>query len=176
MPDIRNMANVMPHNDRPRDATALLDDARARLAGIPREALGELREGRRTFGITRAPRIVPVGEAWHLGVLLVADEQVAATGEIIRAREEVRRGFPAESQRRRAELAGAARRGGFAEGQTVHLGWRLIEIGEADAASSPIAVVDGVALVRWSASGALVTLERYLDEQVELLRDPPGRA
>lgn len=158
------------------EAETLLEAARIRLADVPREALGELREARRTFGITRAPRIVPAGEAWHLGVLLVADEQVAATGEIIRAREEVRRGFPAESQRRRAELAGAARRGGFAEGQTVHLGWRAIEIGEVDAASSPIALVDGVPLVRWSASAALVPLERYLREQVELLLDPPGRA
>ena len=53
---------------------ALFDDARARLADAPREALGELVEPRRVLGIARAPRIVPRGTAWHLGVLLLADD------------------------------------------------------------------------------------------------------
>ncbi|BDZ40528.1 hypothetical protein [Microbacterium suwonense] len=57
------------------------------------------------------------GEAWHLGVLLLTDDGVAETGEILRAAEEVRRGYPAESARARAERRAQARRGGFAEGR-----------------------------------------------------------
>lgn len=155
---------------------AVIDAARSLLRGVPQEALGELRPARRTFGITRAPRIVAVGHAWHLGVLLLTDEGVAATGDIVRAREEVRRGYTAESQRRRAELAGAARRGGFEEGQVVHLGWRPLDLDEVDAASSPLALSDeGIVSVRWSTAGLLVPLERYLQERIELWENPPGR-
>lgn len=155
---------------------SVLAAARERLRGAPQDALGELREAKRTFGITRAARITPVGQAWHLGVLLIADEEVAATGDIVRAREEARRGYPAQSQRHRAELAAAARRGGFAEGQTVHVGWRVIDLDGVDAETSPIALIDGHAFVRWSASGHPVALERYLQERIDLLQHPPERA
>ena len=154
----------------------LLHAARERLAGAPREGLGELVEPRRVFGISRAPRIVPRGTAWHLGVLLLTDDAVLATGEILRARTEAVRGFTAESQRRRSELAAAARRGGFGEGATVHIGWRMLDPAavERGEASAPLALVDGVPSVRWSSSGGYVPLERYLDERVGLLLDPPG--
>ena len=157
---------------------ALVDRARAKLAEAPREALGELREPRRLLGLTRARRIVPVGTAWHLGVLLLTDDAVLATGEIVRARQEAPRGFTAESQRRRAELAGAARRGGFAEGEAVHIGWRMLDLdavtlGEA---SGPLAVQDGVPSVRWSTAGGYVPLAAYLDERVALLLSPPPGA
>ena len=46
--------------------------ARTRLAGVPREGLGELVEPRRLLGIPRAPKIVPRDSAWHLGTLLLA--------------------------------------------------------------------------------------------------------
>lgn len=157
---------------------ALFDAARARLAEAPREGLGELIAPRRILGVPRAPRIVPRGTAWHLGVLLLADDAVYATGDVIRARTEARRGYPAESQRRRAELAAAARRGGFDEGATVHIGWRMLD---PDAVArgegpDPLALVDGVPSVRWSASGGFVPLERYLDERIELLTHPPAGA
>ena len=157
---------------------ALLDTARERLAGVPREGLGELVEPRRLLGIARAPRIVPRGTAWHLGVLLLTDEAVLATGEIVRARAEAVRGYTAESQRRRSELAAAARRGGFAEGATVHIGWRMLDPAalERGEASAPLALVAGVASVRWSSSGGYVPLAAYLDERVALLLDPPGGA
>lgn len=158
------------------DVIAVFDAARARLAGAPRERIGELQEGRRLLGIRRAPRIVPRGTAWHLGVLLVTDDEVLATGDVVRARAEVRRGFAAESQRRRAELAAAAARGGVPEGDTVHIGWHPIDLARLDAASSPLAVRGGEALVRWSAAGGWMPLARYLDERVELLRHPPERA
>ncbi|WP_194397385.1 glutaminase [Microbacterium atlanticum] len=159
-------------------AVDLLEAARARLATAPREALGELVVPRRILGVARAARIEPRGSAWHLGVLLLTDDAVLATGEVIRARAEVRRGYTAESQRRRAELAAAARRGGFGEGETVHIGWRMLRPDALDGgeASAPLALADGVPSVRWSAAGGLVPLAAYLDERIGLLLDPPGGA
>ncbi|MGN8553423.1 UNVERIFIED_CONTAM: glutaminase [Microbacterium sp. SLM126] len=156
----------------------LLEHARVRLADAPREGLGELVESRRILGLGRAPRIVPRGSGWHLGVLLLTDHAVLATGEILRARTEARRGYTAESQRLRAELAAAARRGGFAEGASVHIGWRMLQPDAVDRgeASGPLALVDGVPSVRWSASGGFVPLERYLDERIELLTHPTAGA
>jgi hypothetical protein len=158
----------------------LLDAARARLALAPREALGELVAPRRILGIGRAPRIVRAGTAWHLGALLLTEDALLATGEILRARSEAIRGYTAESQRRRSELAAAARRGGFEEGETFHIGWRMLDPSALDrgevAASDPLALVDGVASIRWSAAGGFMPLERYLDERVGLLLDPPAGA
>ncbi|KSU56448.1 hypothetical protein [Microbacterium enclense] len=154
----------------------LLSAARARLGETPRERIGELQEGRRLLGIPRPARIVARGTAWHLGVLLLTDDGVLATGDIVRSRAEVRRGFAAESQRRRAELAAAAARGGVPEGETVHIGWHPIDPARLDAASSPLAVRGDDALVRWSAAGGYMPLERYLDERIDLLRHPPERA
>jgi hypothetical protein len=158
--------------------TAVLEAARVRLTGAPREALGELVVPRRVLGLGRSPRIVRRGEAWHLGVLLLTDDAVLATGDIVRAREEVRRGFTAESQRRRAELAAAARRGGIAEGEVVHVGWERLDVEAVDqgAASGPLALREGMPSVRWSAAGGHVPLAAYLDERIELLRHPPGGA
>lgn len=156
----------------------ILQRTRERLGDAPREGLGELVIPRRVLGIGRAPRIVPRGTAWHLGALLLTDDGVLATGEILRARTEARRGFAAESQRQRAERAAAARRGGFAEGQTVHVGWTPLDPDAVDAgaASGPLALRDGVPSLRWSAAGGYLPLERYLDERVELLRHPPAGA
>lgn len=156
----------------------LLDAVRGRLADAPREALGESVQPRRILGIARAPRIVSAGAAWHLGVLLLTDDAIATVGEVIRSREGVPRGFTAESQRRRAELAAAAFRGGFAEGATVHVGWQMLDPAAVDdgAASGPLRLLDGVPSVRWSAAGGYTPLERYLDERISLLVDPPPRA
>lgn len=154
-------------------AASVLDTARSRLSAVPREALGELIVPRRLLGMGRAPRIAARGSAWHLGVLLLTDEAVLATGEIVRAREEVRRGFTAESQRRRAERAAAARRGGIPEGAVVHIGWHELDVDAVDrgAASGPLAVVEGVPSVRWSAAGGYVPLAAYLGERIDLLLD-----
>lgn len=144
--------------------------ARGRLAGLPRERLGAWATSRKVFGIGRAPRIVPVGEAWHLGVLLLGPDAVAATGEVLRARTETIRGFTAESQRARAALAAAARRGGFAEGEVLHLAWEPLDLAVVDAggSSGPLSVVAGVPQVRWSRGGGIRTLSDYLDEQIAL--------
>ncbi|MCR2802166.1 glutaminase [Microbacterium sp. zg-Y818] len=153
-------------------------DARRRLAGAPRERLGSPLTVRRVLGFARAPRVTPVGDGWHLGVLLVTDDAVLAIGEIVRARQEVRRGYTAQSQRERAERQAAAFRGGFAEGEVVHIGWRMLDLdavarGEA---SGPLSMRDGVPSVRWSAAGGYRPLEDYLAERIELLRQPPQGA
>jgi len=156
-------------------AQELFDAARASLAaaGAPREALGELVVPRRILGVARAPRIERRGAAWHLGALLLTDDAVLATGDIVRARQEARRGYTAESQRQRSELAAAARRGGFAEGETVHLGWRLLP---PDASEAPLTLHDGIPSIRWSAAGVPMPLDAYLAERVALLLDPPAGA
>lgn len=154
---------------------ALFDSARTRLQVIPREGLGELVAPSRILGIRRAARIVSRGWVWHLGAVLLSEDAVYATGDIIRAHEEVQRGYPAESQRRRAELAAAARRGGFAEGQTVHLDWTLIDlaaVGEGEA-SGPLALIAGVPSIRWSPKGGFTPLEPYIEERISLMLHPP---
>ncbi len=153
---------------------ALLDDARRRLAGAPRERLGDWAQARKLLGFGRAPRIVPVGEAWHVGVLLIADAEVYATGEVLRARTEAPRGYTAQAQRERSERAAAAARGGFADGEVVHLGAERLDLealrhGEA---SGPLSIAGGApggtVFVRWSATGAPRPLADYLDEQLAL--------
>jgi hypothetical protein len=156
----------------------LFDQARERLAAVPGEALGELRVPRRLLGMSRATRIVRVGSVWHLGVLLLDEQALYETGEIVRARQQAPRGYTAESQRARSELAAAARRGGFAEGEAVHIGWRMLDldaVGRGEA-SGPLTVRDGVPVVRWSASGAHIPLAGYLTDRIDLLLHPPQGA
>jgi hypothetical protein len=146
---------------------ALLADARQRLAGMPRQSLGLPRTSR-----WRADRIVRAGDAWHLGVLLLTDDAVLATAEILRAAAEVRRGYTAESARARADRRAQARRGGFAEGEVLHVGWQVVDAVAVDAgaASGPLALVDGEPSVRWTPSGGLIPLAGYLEEKIALLR------
>lgn len=152
----------------PPNASQSIDVARSRLRSIGRAKVrlgaDEVRRG--FFGIRRTPRIVPVATAWRLGVLLIGDEAVYAVGLVVRARAEAIRGFTAESQRERAALAAAAVRGGFDEGESVYLGWSEVDLTEVDAggSSGPLAMYDGVACVRWSATGELRPLEEYLAE------------
>ncbi len=152
------------------DLAALLADARRRLAGSPVERLGVEASSRRLLGFGRSPRIVPAGEAWHVGVLLIGADDVAATGDILRARAEVIRGYTAESQRARAALAAAAFRGGFAEGETVHVGWERIDTDAVTRGgrSGPLLLSGGVPHVVWSAAGASRPLADYLAEQLTL--------
>ncbi|GAA1860768.1 glutaminase [Microbacterium koreense] len=148
----------------------LFDDARARLSEVPREHLGEIVQPKRILGVARAVRVAPRGHVWRLGVLLVGDDGVYSVGDVIRARAEVRRGFTAEAQRHRAEVAAAARRGGFEEGAVVHLGWTPIDLTavQAGRVSGPLATIDGVVSVRWSAGGGYVPLEAYVEERLGL--------
>ncbi len=94
-------------------ASALLTQAVQELAGAPREGLGEEKDSR-----WRGRRIVRVGEAWHLGVILLTDTHALATAEVLRAADPGRRGYTAESARARAERRALALRGGFHEGMS----------------------------------------------------------
>lgn len=147
-------------------AAQLLDDARSALAAAPKEGLGEEHESR-----WRGHRIVRIGEAWHLGVLLLTDTHALATAEVLRAAELGRRGYTAESARDRAERRALALRGGFDEGEVAHVGWSVIDVDAVDAggSSGPLAMIDGVPSVRWSAAGGYMPLEVYLRERIELL-------
>ncbi len=144
----------------------LFDQARRRLAGIPREALGVERSSR-----WRGTRIVRAGSAWHLGVLLLGDDGVFATGDVLRAAAAVRRGYPAESARHRAQRRAQARRGGFGEGETVHVGWQQLDVAAVDAGgeSGPLALIGGMPHVRWSPGAAHVPLAGYLEERIGLI-------
>lgn len=155
------------------DPAELFDEARRRLAPVPREALGrlELPGGlRRALGAR--PRIVPDGEAWRVGALLIGDDAVHEVGDVVRASEERRRGFTAEAARRRAEAAAMCVRGGFAEGATVNVDHARIDLAAVAAgeASGPLSWRDGALVVRWTAGGALMPLDAYLRERVAMLR------
>lgn len=141
------------------------------LAGAPQEGLGEDRQSR-----WRGRRIVRVGAAWHLGVLLLTETQALATAEVLRAADPGRRGYTAESARARAARRSEALRGGFGEGEVVHVGWSVIDLAAVDTggASGPLASIDGVPSVRWSAAGGYMPLETYLRERVDLLRSAGG--
>ena len=145
---------------------ALLGQARGALSAVPQEALG-----REKIPRWRAPRIVRAGSAWHVGVLLLTDDALLATGEVLRAAEPVRRGYAAESARARAERRAEASRGGFANGETVHVGWTPIDLAAvaAGGSSGPLALIEDIPSVRWSAAGYM-PLEAYLRERVALLQ------
>jgi len=130
------------------------------------EGLGEERESR-----WRGRRIVKIGQAWHLGVLLLTDTHALATAEVLRAAELGRRGYTAESARERAERRAEALKGGFDEGEVAHVGWSVIDVAAVDAggASGPLAMIDDVPSVRWSTAGGWMPLQAYLRERVELL-------
>jgi integrase len=160
-------------------ARALFDATREQLveAQAPQEGLGRLATPGRV--LRRRPRIQRAGSAWRLGALLLtADGDVLSVGEVLRAAEEVRRGYAAESARERAAQRAAAVRGGFRPGEIVHVGWSPVDLealhrGEA---SGPLQIVDGTPMIRWSAAADLAPLEPYLRERVDLLRHPPAGA
>lgn len=152
------------------EPSRLIADARIRLADTPRVRLGEQAQTRRMLGLARVPRILPVAAAWHVGVLLLGEDFLAATGEVFRAREEAIRGYTATAQRERSERAAAAFRGGFAEGEVVHLGWEVLdlELVAGGGTSGPLSGSAGIPEIRWSARAPSRPLADYLDEQIAL--------
>ena len=140
--------------------------------------LGAIIPARKVLGLARAPRISPVASAWHLGVLLLNEGGLWATNEIVRAHEDLPRGFTSENQRRRAELAAAAHRGGFAEGEEVHVGRESVDPTalERGEEADPLVMIQGAPAVRWSASGSPRPLAGYLNERIEFIVHPPERA
>lgn len=155
----------------------ILDDARARLRGARREVLGQWRTPRKVLGIGGDPKIVEVGDAWHVGALLLTDDAVFAVGEIIRSQDPGRRGYTAESARERAAIRAAALRGRIPAGTVVHVGWRELDLPaiEGGSADPLLSVTGGVPMIRWSTAGSPTPLAGYLAERVDLLVSPaPG--
>ncbi len=158
------------------EVRSLIAEARRELMFVPHELIGEVVTPR-GWGIPRPPRVVLRDEGWRTGVLLLGACEVYAVGEVVRSRQPARRGFAAENQRARAELAEAAYRGGILAGTPVHVGWRRIDLaaldGPAPASADPLSVHDGRPVVRWSTGGGYVDLAAYLAEHVQLRIRPP---
>lgn len=154
------------------DPVSFFAEVRSQLHDLPTELLGEYRAAKRVLGIPRAARIVAVGQAWHLGALLVTADAVLATGDVARSLEPSRKGYTALSARERDELRFAAYRGGVPEGRAVHYNWTPIDFSAlADGgASGPLAVQDGRLMIRWSAAGGYAPLDGYVRERIELAR------
>jgi hypothetical protein len=136
--------------------------------GIPDEALAVAKDSR-----WRPRRLVPVGRAWRLGVLLIdRDGRVYATGSVTRAIEPLRgvANKSADAEARREDRR-AAVRGRFPVGETVNFGHESIDPESIGAGSVPLSLgEDGVVLVRWDGS-ATRPLEGYLAERLALLSE-----
>ena len=135
----------------------------------PDEALAVLKPARGLF----RERLVPTGRAWRLGVLLIdRDGRLYSTGTVTRAIEPLRgvTNRSAQAEARRDDRR-AAVRGRFPEGEVVNFGHTPIDL---DTAPGPLSVVDGVVLVRWSATGAPRPLADYLADRLAVLDDPAG--
>ena len=106
--------------------------------------------------IPRAPRMVPRGRVWRLGeFLLTSAGELLRTGRVVRvAGTDRRRSVVAAAITEHHELAVAARRGGYREGETVNFDAGPVEL---------------------SAPGVL-DLAAYLTERADLLIAPPGGA
>ena len=143
--------------------------------GAPIEALGELRRGRGVGRLRTAPALHPVGHAWRLGVLLLtADGELFATGEITRAIEpQVAVTNHSESAERRREFRRAAVRGRFPEGETINHGFTPIALDAESLAQSsgPLLIENGAVVVRWSASLGTRPLASYLADRTHLLTE-----
>lgn len=147
------------------------------------ETLAEYVPGRRVLGMPRAPRMSAIGPVWRLGVLLLdADGRLYATGRVIRAERAVRKSVTAESVAEQRAYRAAAIKGGLPEGATVVFDAEPIALDAdalaAGAASGPLVMRGDEVLVRWSPTqpDALIPLEAYLRDRVDLLVSPPQGA
>lgn len=145
------------------------------------ETLAEYVPGRRVFGIPRPPRMTPVARVWRLGVLLLdADGRLFATGRVVRAERAVRKSITAESVAEQRAYRAAAIKGGIAEGETVDFDAQPVslDVDALAAASGALVLVGDDVLVRWNPRlpDALMPLEAYLRERVDLLIHPPQGA
>lgn len=140
--------------------------------GAADEALGELREGRGVGRLRGQPKLVPVGRAWRLGVVLLDRAgRLYATGEITRAIEPqvavTNRSAAAELKR---EYRRAAVRGPFPTGETINHEFAALDLSpDALRESSGLLSLtgDGAVLVRLP-SGSRIPLENYLADRVAL--------
>lgn len=158
-------------------AVGRLDSAGARV-----EALARFVPARRRLGFTRSAVMLPLGQVWRLGVLLIDREAaVYATGSITRAEEPKRPNYQSISAEERREYRAAAIKGGFTRGEAVNFDATAIELDEdlLRTGHDPLFLRGNRALVRWSPSAtdeSAIDLETYLCDRVSLLVDPPEGA
>lgn len=182
--------SARPGTDGAGDAAAVLRDVRAVLAravqrlsaaDAPTEVLGRRVAPTKRFGLFPvAERIVPIGRAWRLGVLLLtSDGLLHGVGEQTRAKRLERVGYVAESARRRDELRDAAARGGVPVGQSVDFDTVELPLdGPGPFGVGPMELRDGAAVVRWAPGTPLqaaVPLNDYVSERVDLLVEATRR-
>jgi len=152
--------------------------------GARTESLAELRIPRAIGPLRRAPRFVPVAQVWRLGVLLLESApgeaaRLFATGSVTRARDPRHPNFTSVSGEERREVREAARRAGFAAGETVDYDARPLPLDDTLGTAGPFVLHDGALFVSWNGTrspGSLIPFAGYLAERVELLADPPAGA
>lgn len=166
-------------------AVAAAEDLRELLArtvasldasGAPDEAMAIRRPPGGFWAFKTAARMVPVGRAWRLGVLLL-DRQgnLYATGEVTRAIQPLRgvTNRSPEAERRREDRR-AAVRGHFATGEAVNFGFFAIALDAESLAlgSGPLWVVNDTVMVRWDENHpdhGVSRLDSYLADRASLL-------
>lgn len=165
-------------------ARVAIDSAAQRLsaAGARTESLAELRTPRAIGPLRRAPRFVPVAEVWRLGVLLLeaapgdGAARLFATGSVTRARDPRHPNFTSVSGEERREIREAARRAGFAAGETVDYDARPLPLDDTLGSVGPLVLRDGELFVSWNGTRSPESLRPfavYFAERVDLLADPP---
>lgn len=150
-------------------------------AEISPEALAEYVAPRRTFLRTKPATMLPIGEVWRLGPLLLStDGRLYAAGHATRSAERGRPGYQSASREERREIAAAALRGGYPVGTPVNYDATPIPIPipdeEGPLSDGPIGMSSGALRVRWRPGASLddaPTLQEFLAERVSLLVDPP---
>jgi len=150
------------------------------------ETLAEFVPGRRVLGMPRAPRMRVVGPVWRLGVLLLdSGGRLYSLGRVVRAEKAVRRSVLARSVAEQRAYRAAAIRGGIPEGASVVFDAVALDLDVDALLTRPGALVlttsvDGSAAVgvRWNPTSpdAVLPLESYLAERVDLLAHPPQGA
>ena len=169
---------------RARDAVARAVRELAAASGRT-ETLAEYVPERRVLGLPRAARMTAIGDVWRLGVLLLdADGRLYATGRVVRAERPARKSVIAESVAEHRAYRAAAVKGGIPEGATVVFDAAPLELeaGVLAEGRGPLVLThgaDGVVVgVRWdpSSAEAVMPLEAYLAERVDLLAHPPQGA
>ncbi len=165
------------------DARAAIAAAITSLSAAPAraESLAELHPPRWIGPIRRPSKFVPVAEVWRLGVLLLSvgsddSARLFATGAVTRARDPRHPNFTSVSGEERREVREAARRAGFAAGQTVNFGALPLPLDDTLGSVGPLVLRDGRLFVSWDATRdprSLTPFADYLAQRVELLVDPP---
>jgi len=172
------MTAPAPDDDDARGAAADLAEllratvAQLQARGAPDEALAEVRVPRSIGPLKRQPRMVPVGRAWRLGVLLLsADGSLRRTGSITRAVEPTRsQGLDSGVEARKEARRRAVR--SFQEGDAVDYDWEPIALDAAALArgSGPLSLRGRELRVQWGPNAHETRpLAAYLVDRIEVL-------